>query len=1026
MDIARYAIRRPVNMWMLALACLAGGLFAFFQLERLEDPEFTIKEAIIVTAYPGASAEEVEAEVTDLLESAIQQMPQLKEIRSKSIAGNSEVRVEIREEYSSEEIPQIWDELRRRIRDAEGDLPPGAATPAVNDDFGDVFGIFYAITGDGLTLTEMNEAAKALRRGLLGAEGVGKVDISGVIEEHIIVEVDQARLAALNLSPQELTAAVAGAGQVVDGGGLRAGDLFLRVSPTGAYDTLDAVRALPLGAGERRLLLGDVASVRREYAEQPRQLIRYDGRPALTLGIAALPSENIVKVGKAVQAELDRLLLQAPAGFELHPLYDQPAEVQSAINEFGLNVILSLAIVVGVLCLAMGWRAGVIIGVILVLTVAGTLFGMYVLNLQLERVSLAALVIAMGMMLDNAVVVCDGMQVNLRNGSSRVRAASKAVRLTQWPLLGATVIGILAFAGIGLSQDTTGEFLYSLFMVIAISLTLSWILAVTLVPVMGYHWLPRPRRRKTTEGGQDRDRSPYEGPVYRRFRQLVERSTRHRWLVIVLATGLTVASVYAFRFVPQSFFPASSTPMFFIDVRAQQGTDARATDRHMQEIEAYLQEEYDEIEHFATFVGAGASRFVLTYSPEQPDPAYGHVIALLDEDADIEAIVARFNREAPQRFTGVQAHAERLIFGGGSEAKIEARFSGPDAATLRALSERARELIQRQTGLENVRDDWRDREMVLRPRLDLDRMAEAGVTREAVGQAMLTATEGASVGVFREGDEQRPILVRASRDDRPEPQELSQRLVWSQGAGAYVPLSQVIDGIEPELQESVIHRMNRQRMLTVRAEPPVGVYTTDAQAQVEELLAQMPLPPSYELTWGGERESSGDAQTALLSTIVVPYLGMLVLTVLMFARVRQPLVIWLTVPMSICGVTIGLLLAREAFGFVSLLGLLSLTGLLLKNAIVLVSEIDRLICEQRLARFTGIVEATVSRLTPVSMTSATTVLGMVPLIFDPLFSSMAVTIMGGLGFATVLTLFVVPSLYAAVFRVKPDETGDSA
>lgn len=1027
MDIARYAIRKPVNVWLLILACLVGGLFAYFNLERLEDPEFTIKEAVVTTIYPGASAEQVEREVSDVLESAVQQLTQLKRVRTTSRPGYSELRVEILERYSSEEIPQIWDELRRKINDTAATLPPGAQAPVVNDDFGDVFGLYYAMTGEGLTRTELHEAAKSLRRGLLPVEGVGKVEIAGAIEERFVVEIPQARLAALRISPEEIAGALADAETELHAGGLRSADLHLRIAPGGAFDSLQALRTLPVGRGDARVLLGDIADIRREFAERPAQIVRYDGEEALTIGIAGLPSVNIVDVGAAVDEALAGLEPTLPLGVVLHPIYQQADVVDEAVTGFAINVATSLAIVIGVLCLVMGWRAGVIIGTVLLLTVGGTLLAMYMLGLQLERVSLAALVIAMGMLVDNAVVICDGMQVRLRQGRAALRAASESVRATQWSLLGATIIGILAFAGIGLSQDTTGEFLFSLFSVILISLLLSWVLAITVVPLFGYWWLAdRDARARddTGSGSEDHDEgdSPYQGKVYDRFRSVLDRRLGKAGLTVALAAVLTVGCVIGFGFLPQSFFPPASTPMAFVDINTRQGSDIRATDAAAREVERYLAEEFPDVRNQVTFVGQGASRFMLTYAPAMPDSAFAQIILLVDDADVLEDMLVRFNDEAPARFPDLRMHAARLMFGGSSEARVEARFSGPSPQVLREIAGRAETIFRDTPMLENVHHDWGERELVLRPRLDLQRMAEAGLGRQDIASALAMATEGVPLAVVREGDEQRQVLVRAPEDERPEAEAILDRLAWSAGAGRYIPIAQVADGVDVVQEDAAIQRRDRVRTIAVQAEPVVGVEASDAHAHVRDAIEDMPLPPGYTLTWGGEFESAGDAQTALMQTLLLPYLGMILVTVLLFARVRQPLVIWLAVPMSICGVTLGLALSGQPFGFVALLGLLSLTGLLIKNAIVLVEEIDRRLGEGGSGR-AAIVEATTSRLVPVTMAAGTTVLGMVPLLFDDLFASLAVTIMGGLAFATVLTLVVVPCLYLLICRVpREDDT----
>tara|TARA_Y100000780_G_scaffold231524_1_gene257263 strand:+ start:12427 stop:15477 length:3051 start_codon:yes stop_codon:yes gene_type:complete len=1016
MDLARYAICKPVNIWVLVLICLIGGIVAFFEMGRLEDPEFTIKEAIVTVQYPGATALEVEQEVTEPLESAIQELSEVKEIRSRSMIGLAEIRVEIQDRYSGDQLDQIWDQLRSKVEDARQQLPPGLDPPLVNDDFGDVYGIFFALTGDGLTLEELHEVGKDLRRGLITADGVGQVELAGVREERILVEVDQARLAALRLSPQELLAALADADAAVEAGGVRAGEFFVHIRPTGAFDSLDALRALPVGQGQQSVDLGSIATLKRDYAERPRQIIRHNGEPALTIGISGISGSNIVEVGRSVEAKLQSMQRLMPLGAELHPLYQQHSIVNESVNSFALNVFLSVAIVVGVLCLAMGVRAGAIIGAVLFLTVLGTLLVMWMAGIELERISLGALIIAMGMLVDNAVVVCDGMLIQKQRGMSILDASRKTLQQTQWSLLGATIIGILAFAGIGLSQDTTGEFLFSLFFVIATSLLLSWLLALLVVPLFGHYLLER-KDDKTDEADPD---DAYSGPIYNRYRRMAGAVLARPWLTLGVLVVLTVLSVVGFSRVPQSFFPPSSTPIFYLNLFLPQGTHIRETSRTAEDVEGYLKQ-LDGVTDVSTFVGAGASRFMLTYAPEQPNPALMHFLVRTKEAEVIADLVREINQTLPGRYPSADVAAAQFMFGPNAEAKLEARISGPELDELRRLSAEGQRILQEQGNVFNVRDDWRSPVPVLRPQLALDRLADAGLTRQQVAQALSVASEGQQVSVFRDQDELIPILLRATPEDRVEPGELLQRLIWSPATRSYVPLAQVADGIEATTEESMIRRYGRERTIAVRAEPRDGENTNVAFERIRPLLEDIELPTGYSLEWGGDHEQSSDAQQALASTLAVPYLAMVLVTVLLFAKVRQPLMIWLVVPMALCGVTLGLLITGQPFGFMALLGLLSLTGMLIKNAVVLVDEIDRQIADE-VPRLTAIVEASASRLRPVMMAAGTTVLGMVPLLFDPFFANMAVTIMGGLVFATLLTLLAVPCLYLLFMRVKPEET----
>ena len=1023
MDFARYAIGKPVNTWVLILILLVGGCVAFFEVGRLEDPEFTIKQAVINVPYPGATALEVEQQVTEPVESAIQRLTEVKEIRSRSMDGLAEIRVEIQDRYTGNALLQIWDDLRNKVGDAQAELPPGAGPAVVDDDFGDVYGIFYALTGEGLTYRELYELAKELRRGLLTAENVGKVEITGEQEEQIFIHIDQAQLAALRIAPDEIMAALADADAAVDAGGVQAGEQFLRLQPSGAFTSLEALRALPVGQGPQSITLGSIARIERGYLERPRQIIRHNGQPALTLGISGISGSNIVSVGQTVEAKLQELQHRMPLGAELHPLYEQHSIVNDAVNSFALNVLVSVAIVAAVLCIAMGLRTGVIIGATLFLTVLGTLLLMWTFGIELERISLGALIIAMGMLVDNAVVVADGVLIEQRRGRSVLEGAQRTLAQTQWPLLGATIIGILAFAGIGLSQDVTGEFLFSLFFVIATSLLLSWLLALLVVPLFSHYLLERGDSAKAEDDQSNEaadDSSLYQGRLYDYFRRAVNGLLRHARLTLISLVILTVACVLGFGKVPQSFFPASSTPLFYVNLFLQNGTHIRETASTAEEVEQYLAQ-LQGVTDVSTFVGAGASRFMLTYMPEQSDSSLMHFLVRTDDAERIAALVREINQTLPPRYPAANVHAAQFLFGPNAEAKLEARISGPDITVLRELSAEGQRRLQDQGQVQNIRDDWRPRVLAVQPQLDLERLADAGLTRQGVARALAFASEGLPASVLRERDELIPIVLRAAENDRAAAEDVLQRLVWSATGNRYVPLGQVADGIALTSQDTVIRRFDRERTIAIRAEPLDGDNTNEAHARIRPLLESIELPLGYRFEWGGDFEQSSNAQEALGNTLAVPYLAMLLVTVLLFARVRQPLMIWAVVPMAICGVTLGLLGTGKSFDFMALLGLLSLSGMLIKNAIVLVNEIDRQIAEE-IPRLTAIVEASASRLRPVTMAAGTTVVGMVPLLFDPFFANMAVTIMAGLAFATALTLLAVPCLYAVFMKVRLEET----
>ncbi|MBA3979101.1 MAG: MFS transporter [Alcanivorax sp.] len=1013
MDIARASIERPVNTWLIIAACLLGGLWALSSIGRLEDPAFTLKQAIVVTSYPGATAEEVEEEVTELLESALQQLPQLKRVTSKSMPGVSEITVQIKDQYDGKKMPQVWDELRRKVNDARPDLPEGARTPRINDDFGDVFGIFYAVTAPEFSDQEIRNLARFLRRELLTVPGVAKVTTSGEPTETIYVDISNERLSTLGLPVEQVLNTIQTENAVESAGAITIGDRRVRLTSRPGFDSVASIESLRIGrpGSTEQISLVDIADVYRESTEIPDHLIRFNGVPAFTLAVAGVPDANIVEVGQAVDRHLATLENRIPLGVTLHPIYEQHVVVDEAINSFIFSLLLSVLIVIGVLCLTMGWRVGIVVGATLLLTVLGTVLFMRLLHIEMERISLGALIIAMGMLVDNAIVVAEGMLINMQRGMRAREAASDAVRRTQIPLLGATVIGIMAFAGIGLSPDVTGEFLFSLFAVIAISLMLSWVLAITATPLLGFYFF------RVADNASEQD--PYAGRPYLLYREALDKALRARGKTLAGLAGLTVLCLLGFGFVKQAFFPASNTPLFYVNYTLPQGTDIRATARDINRIDELIRE-YPQVQSVSSFIGQGASRFMLTYAPEQPNTAYGQLIVRVAHRNQIPPLIDELRATLPPLFPDAEIYTELLMFGPGDGAKIEARFSGPDTDVLRRLGSEASRIMLATEGVTDVRTDWRQRELVILPQFNEERARVAGVGRAELAQSLEFATAGVRAGTYREGDEQIPIVARPPDYERLDATRLADRLVWSGSEQAYVPVTQVVDGFVTTSEEALIHRRNRVRTLTVQAEPEGDLTSDQAFRAVRGAIENISLPPGYRMEWGGEYEDSREAQSSLAAQLPLSFLIMLVISILLFGKLRQPAVIWLIVPMSICGVTLGLLLTGMPFTFTALLGFLSLSGMLMKNAIVLVDEIDAQINSGKEAVL-ALTDASVSRLRPVFLAAVTTILGMVPLLWDAFFSSMAVTIMGGLAFATVLTLIAVPTLYALFFRIRVAE-----
>ncbi|WP_440874650.1 efflux RND transporter permease subunit [Thalassotalea sp. PLHSN55] len=1008
MDIARYSLTRSVNIWLLAIVCIVGGLVALEKIGRLEDPAFTIKEVQVITYYPGASAEKVEKELTENIEIALQKMPQLYLLKSTSKPGVSQIRVEVLSHYNTEELPQIWDELRKRLRDLTPSLPLGSSAPVVIDDFGDVYGLYYALTAPEFSQQQIREFSRIIRRELLTIDGVAKVDVNGILEEQIIARFDTFQIAGLGLSFPDITQVLNNNLRPFTGGRLLAQGKQIRLSLADSNNSINEVGNLSivLPGNNASIKLKDIAEITMEPVEIPDSIMRYNGEQAITFAVSAKFDVNIVKVGQQVEQKLAELLTTLPAGIEVESLYDQASIVDKAVDGFIVNLEVSIAVVTIALCVFMGWRSGIVVGTTLLVTVLGTVLLMWLAELRLQRISLGAMVIAMGMLVDNAIVVAEGIMLRMAGGKSAIDAASFIVKRTQWPLLGATIIGIAAFSGIGLSDDATGEFLFSLFAVVLISLMLSWVFAVTLTPLLGKYFY---------KVGQEQHQ---EKPsfMYLAYVALLKKALRFRWLSVFALVAITITAYASFGMIKQGFFPPSNAPVFFINYWGPQDRDIRTTATNMQTGEALILAD-DSVESVASFVGRGAERFTLLYGPEMPNESYGLFMIRVSDANEILQVSKRLEQQLANVDHDGKFFVQIMQFGPSNGAKLQTRFSGPDPVVLRGLAEQVKSIYLDDSTIRDVRDNWREKGFIVTPHYDEITAGLAGVSRQDFSQAVQFASSGLPIGQLQYGDYLYPIIAKNRLQNEPTLTDVNNSMVWSSSQRRYIPFQQISSHMDYDSEEVLIQRRDRVRTITISAEPGFNETAGAAFNRVRAKIEDIPLPIGYQLTFGGEFESANDAQEALGAGLPLGFLVMFLISVLLFGRVRQPLIIWLVVPMAVVGVVAGLLAADMPFGFMSLLGFLSLFGMLIKNAIVLLEEIDLQI-EEGKPPLQGLIEASASRLRPVSLAAITTILGVMPLLFDPFFADMSVTIMGGLAFATILTLIAVPVLYSIFFKIS--------
>ncbi|MGD8414147.1 MAG: efflux RND transporter permease subunit [Candidatus Latescibacterota bacterium] len=1049
MNIAEISIKKKVITWTLTVVMLFLGYHAYNGLPRLEDPEFAIKDAVVITRYPGASAAEVEKEVTEKIEKAAQELGQLKRVESYSSRGTSVVKVKIKDNYDKAMLPQVWDELRRKVNDYQKELPPGAGPSIVNDDFGDVYGVYFALTGDGFSMAELKKIAELLKRELTVVQDVKKVTFMGVQPEVVYVEMSRVKMANLGITRQEIFDALQAKNLPADGGRIKIGSEFVAIVPTGVFESeKDFGDLLISSKGGRLVYLKDVATIKRAYKEPPKTILRVNGRPALGIAISTVMGGNAVTMGNAVEERVRELRGQIPLGVNLEVISQQSTTVTEAINGFLINLVEAVGIVIIVLLIFMGLKSGLVIGFILLLTIAATFVVMGYYRITLERISLGALIIALGMLVDNAIVVVDGMKVRIEKGIDGIQAAKEVVGQNAIPLLGATAVAVLAFASIGGMDNQTGEYCRSLYYVILISLSLSWLTALTTTPLMTYQLM---KPKKAAGGAAEKD--PYGGKFYQVYKKGLEGAIRYRWITLGVVVLLFVAAMIGFGHLDQMFFPSSTRPQFMVECQWREGTHIRETEKGVAEMEEYLLG-IDGVTQVASAIGSGHPRFLLTYSvPTDAESQYANLLVTVNDYKIINEIKLRVQADLEEMFPDVTVNLKQFNLGPGEGGKIQLRINGSDPRVLRQLADRAVQVIREDGGAKAVRTEWGDEVKVIRPVLREDVARRLGIDRPMVAVAIQSNFEGLQTGLYREGIELIPIVTRAPEYERMSIADLRGLQIYSPVAQENVPMSQIVVDLETVTENSRISRYHRRPFIKIHCDAREGlnsVLLNRIKPRIEEALDvdvgeylgkefgpgedpfqkydantipikyddMIPLKDmaGYFIAWSGEAEDSADSTRKLSESIPI-FFGMMILVVIfLFNAFRQPLIIWLTVPLSVIGVTAGLAIFRQPFGFMALLGLMSLAGMLIKNAIVLIDQIDSNI-KSGMDRYTSVIDSGVSRMRPVSMAALTTIMGMLPLLQDDFFVSMAVTIMFGLGFATILTLVVVPTLYATFFKI---------
>ncbi|MGM0433437.1 MAG: efflux RND transporter permease subunit [Pseudomonadota bacterium] len=1009
-QLVRGAISRNRFVGFLVLLVTLLGIIAFTRLGQLEDPEFTIRTAIVMTGYPGADAEQVEQQVTEPLEKQIQQLGELESIESMSRNGTSIIYVEVKDQYGGEQLRQIWDELNKKVLTARASLPDSVRGPRVNDDYGDVYSMLLSVEGADYSYAELNDIADHLRQRLLRVDDVAKVDLFGDQGERVFIETSRAKIAELGLTPALVVNALNKQNVVAPSGVTEMGSRRLRINATGTFESVDELARLNIRSPvtEELVQLRDFAEVRRGYADPPDASLRHEGESALALGVVPAEGANVVALTERVQKELDRIEARMPVGIEFGGIALQSEEVEQAVGEFLINLATAVAIVLAVLMVSLGLRTGFVVGLGVPLTILATFMGMYMMGIELHRVSLGALVIVLGMIVDNAIVISELMQVKMQRGTERLKAAAESVQETAWPLLAATAIAVLAFAPIALTDTATGEFTRSLFWVVAISLAISWLLAIFATPLMNY-WL-----LDSKSGLGD----PADRPFYQWAHRLIGVSIRRPWILTGGALVVFAASAVAFSFVPQTFFPPAERSQFMVDYWLPEGSRIEQTSEDMARIEEHLLE-MDAVTDVTAFIGEGAPRFYLPMIPRTPNPAFGQILVNVEAKEDVDPVMARVRDHLDDGYPEAEPRVRPMQLGEPVRFPLQLRVTGPEREQLLDTAGTLQGIMAEHPGVTNLRHNWRQSQPRVTVDVDQDRARRAGVTTESINQALNTAFAGQGVGIFREDDKQIPIVWRFPLPERTDPSELETMVVWPESGGKPVPLTQVAD-IELNWERPVIWRHNRERAITLQADLTPGTTASDVRASLASELEDAELPSGYETQWDGEVHQSTEARASVLKPVPV-ILGLMVLVLMaQFNSFRRTLLVMLMVPLGLVGVSIGLLLFQQPFGFMALLGTMSLSGMIIRNAVVMVQKMDMALAESGTLEAIG--EAATSRVRPILLTAATTMLGMLPLALSgPFWAPMALAIMFGLAFAAVLTILVLPAGYVRLMGIRAGE-----
>ena len=1011
MNLPVYSLENKKIIYFFLAIMLIGGIYSFFKLPKKEDSPFVIKQAVLVTQYPGATPQEVEKLITEPIEREIQSMSDVFQIKSESYFGMSKISIELQPTLAPDYMPVKWDELRRKVANIQPRLPSGASAINVSDDFGDVFGIYYALTADeGFTYDDMRDWAQKIKTELTPIQGVQKVYLFAEQTQVVNVRISVPKLANLGIDPNSIQQVLQTQNLLVNTGEIMTGTYQLRVRAEGTYKSIDDRRdqlIVTKGGGEVRL--GDIATIERGYMDPPSNLMRVDGKRAIGIGVATGAKDDVVAVGDAVAEHLKEMEQLFPIGMELKTIYPENQIANEANNGFILNLIESLLIVIVIIFLVMGSRAGMLVGSSLLFSVGGTLLIMLFWGVGLNRTSLAAFIIAMGMLVDNAIVVTDNAQVGIKRGLSRYQALVDGATKPQWALLGATFIAVCSFLPMYLAPASVAEIVKPLFIVLGVSLGLSWILALTQTTTFGNFIL------KEAKPGESKD--PYDTKLYHKFENVLGRLIKRRYLTLTSVVATLFLSLFIMSIMPQSFFPIMNKPYFRADLIFPEGYGIDDVERNVIKIEEYLKNN-DKIKSYSFTLGGSPVRYYLASSSIGPKPNFANVLIETKDAKDAQSEENKFYEYMVANYPDILTRSALFALSPVPDAAIEIGFVGDNIDTLVALTQRAQEIARKNDMVMEVRNSWGNKVPVWKPLYSQEKGLRLGITRQQMAYSLRSATNGVPLGEYREGDVFMPILLKDADRDSMNLNDIKTLPVYS-AKGRSVKVEQVIDDFSLDYEYSVVKRYNRQRYMMMQCEPKRGANTMAAFSQLwQDIQQEVQVPEGYKLQYFGEQSEQDKGNKAIAANIPLMF-GLIYLTLLfLFPKYyRKPVLIMCMLPLIFIGVVLGLLVFGKSLDFFAMLGLLGLIGMNIKNAIVLVDEIG-LQLDSGLAPVNAVIEATKTRIVPVTMASGTTILGMLPLLGDAMFAGMAATIMGGLFVSTILTIFVLPVTYCIFFKIK--------